>query len=121
MSMEETKGGGAVRKPTKDEPKGDISKPAESEVKPGDVAAGSAQSAPAIAAAPPADSGEAKAEDAKADAAPERFVVAPGCALTSAKGILGAGMEVKAEYLYGGEADFSRHKAKGRIVPAKTA
>lgn len=60
-----------------------------------------------------------KAEDAPVQAAPKfAHTVAPGRAVTSKKGILKAGGEVKAEWLGGGEESLKRLVSKKIVIKA---
>ena len=47
------------------------------------------------------------------------FVIKAGCSLTSLKGILGPGVEVKPEFFIGGQETLDKHKKNGYIVKAK--
>lgn len=63
------------------------------------------------------DKKEAPKKAAKAVVFP--YTVAKGCCLTSKKGILADGAEVKAEYFPGGKGTLDNLVKKGHVVKAK--
>jgi len=71
----------------------------------------------AVPPVPPGNDGDGgEDDDTESTEAKPPFTIADGCALTTMKGILSEGDEVKTEYLSDGEDGLKRHIKSGIIV-----